>query len=45
MKSQRLIFKAEVLIYQSKDNLDVKILLGKVTHLLDSDTRKMLLNG
>ena len=31
----RLIFKTEVLIYQSKAKLDEKVLFGKITHHLD----------
>ena len=32
IKCMRPIFKTEMLIYQSKANLDKKILLGKITH-------------
>ena len=35
------IFKSEFLIYQSKANLDEKILFGKVTHRVDLEIRKM----
>ena len=38
----RPIFKTKVLIYQSKANLDVKILFGKIKHLKDPTTIKML---
>ena len=41
----RPIFKAEMLIYQSKANLDEKILFGNFTHQLDPDVRKMLVSG
>ena len=33
IKSMRPIFKTKVLIYQSKANLNGKILLGKIKHL------------
>ena len=36
------IFKAEILIYQSKVNLDEKLLVGKMPHLIDPEVRKML---
>ena len=39
------IFKTEMLIYQSKTNLDEKILLGKITHHLDPEIRKMLVRS
>ena len=45
IKSMRPIFKTEMLIYQSKANLDEKILFGKITHHLDPEIRKMLVNG
>ena len=32
MKSMRAIFKTNMLTYQSKANLDEKILFGKITH-------------
>ena len=38
----RPIFKTEMLIYQSKAKLDVKILFGKITHHLDPEIMKML---
>ena len=38
----RPIFKNRMLIYQSKADLDVKILFGKITHLVDPEIRKML---
>ena len=44
MKSMRPIFKTEILIYQSKANLDEQNLLGKFTHHLDQEIRKMLAN-
>ena len=39
------IFKTEMSIYQLKANLDEKILFGKITHHLDPEIRKMLVNG
>ena len=33
IKSMRPIFKTEMLIYQSKANLDEKILFGNITYL------------
>ena len=33
IKGMQPMFKNEILIYQSKVNLDEKILLGKITHL------------
>ena len=41
----RLIFKTEMFIYQSKVNLDEKILFGSIPHLTDPKIRKMLLKG
>ena len=41
----RPIFKAEMLIYHSKANLDQKTLFVKFTHHLGPETRKMLVNG
>ena len=41
MKSIWPIFKTEMLIYQSKANLDEKILFGKITHHLDPEIRTM----
>ena len=35
------IFKTELLLYQSKANLDEKILFDKITHHLDQELRKM----
>ena len=35
IKCTRLILKTEMLIYQSKANSDVKIVFGKITHVLD----------
>ena len=37
IKSMRPIFKTEMLIYQSKANLDQKILFGKINHHLDPE--------
>ena len=39
VKNMRLISKTEMLIYQSKVNLDEKILSGKITHHLDPEIR------
>ena len=36
------IFKTNMLTYQSKTNLDEKIIFGKITHHLDPEIRKML---
>ena len=36
-----LMFETEMLIYQSNDNLDEKILFYQITHQLDPETRKM----
>ena len=41
----QLIFKTEILIYQSKANLDEKILFGKITHHLDLEIKKVMVNG
>ena len=41
----RLIFKTEIFIYQSKINLDEKILFVSIPHLTDPEIRKMLLTG
>ena len=41
----RPIFKTEMLIYHSKANLDDKILFGKIKHLQDPTTIKMLVRG
>ena len=40
-----LIFKTDMLIYQSKANLDHKILFVKITHHLDLEIRKMPVRG
>ena len=45
MKSTRSILKNEMLFYQSKANLDGKILFREITHRLDSEMRKMLVRG
>ena len=39
----RSVFKAEMLICQSKASIDVKIVFRKITRLLDPDVRKMLI--
>ena len=41
----QLIFNVEMFIYQSKANLDVKILFGDITHLVDPEIRKFLERG
>ena len=41
----RPIFKIEILIYQSKGNINKKILFGKITHHLGAEIRKMLVQG
>ena len=38
----RSIFETKMLIYQSKANLDVKILFGNIIYLIDPEIRKML---
>ena len=45
IKSMWLVFKTKILIYQSKANLDEKILFGETTHHLDPEIRKMLVRG
>ena len=39
------IFKTEMLMYQSKANLDEKILFGNITNHSDPEIRKMLVRG
>ena len=39
------IFETEMFIYQSKVNLDEKILFGSTPHLTDPEIRKMLVKG
>ena len=41
VKSMRPIFKTEMLIYQSKANLDEKTLLAIITNQLDPEIGKM----
>ena len=41
----RSIFKTKLLIYQSKVNIDEKILSGNIPHLIDPEIRKMLVKG
>ena len=41
IKIIRSILKTKILIYQSKANLDAEILFGSITHLQDSQIRKM----
>ena len=38
------IFKTEILIYQSKANLNEKILFGKITYHMDKNIGKMLVD-
>ena len=45
MKSMWFTFKTTMLIFQSKANLDEKILFGKITHRLDPEIREMLVRG
>ena len=45
IKSIRPIFKTEMFIYQSKVNLNEKILFGSIPHLTDQEIRKMLVKG
>ena len=40
-----VIFKANMLTYQSKPNSDEKILFGKITHHLEPEISKMLVRG
>ena len=42
IKRMRLIFKTEMLIYQSKADLDEKVLFGSIAHFIDPEIRKML---
>ena len=39
------IFKIKMLIYQSKANLDEKILFGKIIHYFDPEIGRMLVRG
>ena len=41
----RPIFKTEMLIYQSKVNLNEKILFSKIPTLIDPEIRKTLVQG
>ena len=46
IKSMRLIFKkTKKLIYLSKANLDVKIVFGNITQLIDPEIWKILARG
>ena len=45
IKSMRPIFKTKMLIYQSRVNLDEKVLFGNISHLIDPGIRKMLVKG
>ena len=44
-KSMEPIVKTEMFIYQSKANLDMKILFSIITHHIDPEIRQMLING
>ena len=44
-KRMRPIFETKLLIYQSKANLDVKILFGNITHLIDLEIWEILEKG
>ena len=43
--NKRPIFQVEMFIYQSKANLDEKVFFSKITHHLDPEIRKLLVNG
>ena len=45
IKSMGPIFKAKVLIYQSKADLDEKNLFGKITRHLNPEIWKMMVKG
>ena len=45
IKSMRPIFKTKMLIYQSKVNLDEKILFDSIPQLTDPEIRKMLIKS
>ena len=45
IKNTRPIFKTEILICQSKANIDMKLLFGKITRLLDQEMRKNACKG
>ena len=42
MNSMWAIFRTNMLTYQSRANLDEKILFGKITHHFDPEIRKIL---
>ena len=44
-RGMKPIFKTGMLIYQSKVNLDEKILFGSIPHLVDPKIRKILVQG
>ena len=44
-KKQVASIKTEMLIFQSKANLDKKILFGKITHLKDPTIKRMSVRG
>ena len=43
--SMQLILKIEIIICQSKSNLDLKIFFGKIALLSDREIRKMVIRG
>ena len=45
IKSMQPIFKTKMFIYQSKANLDEKILFGKISDHLDPKIRKALVSA
>ena len=45
MKIMSPIFKIKMVIYQSKADLDVKILLGNIIHFIDPKIMKMMERG
>ena len=42
INSTRPILRNEMLFYQSKENIDQKILFREITHYLDPETKKMV---
>ena len=45
INSMQSIFKTEMLIYQSRANLDENILFGKITHHTNAEIGKMLVRS
>ena len=41
----RMVLKTAMFVYQSKPNLDVKVVFGKITHHFRPIVRKMLLKS